>query len=65
MRQAEKGDLSRSAGLTDRAPKAGRRLAPDVTRNLFVIETSDLTGASLDKAGAIHPLKRVGNIKRG
>ena len=28
-------------------------------------EPSDLTGTSLDKAGSIHPLKRVGIIKWG
>jgi len=29
---------------------------------VFIIEISDFTGASLDKAGSIHPLKRVGII---
>jgi hypothetical protein len=34
-------------------------------RKHFHFETSDLTGASLDKAGSIHPLKRVGIIEWG
>jgi hypothetical protein len=34
-------------------------------RKDFHFETSDLTGASLDKAGSIHPLKRVGIIEWG
>jgi len=32
----------------------------DNAARMFHLETSDLTGASLDKAGSIHPLKRVG-----
>ena len=34
----------------------------DNAARMFHLETSDLTGASLDKAGSIHPLKRVGII---
>jgi hypothetical protein len=34
-------------------------------RNIFHLETSDFTGASLDKAGSIHPMKRVGIIEWG
>ena len=32
---------------------------------IFHLETSVLTGASLDKAGSIYPLKRVGIIQWG
>jgi len=34
----------------------------DSAARIFHFETSVLTGASLDKAGSIHPLKRVGII---
>jgi hypothetical protein len=34
----------------------------EVVRRIFIFETSDLCGASLDKAGSGHPLKRVGII---
>ena len=39
------------------------RLPP--SKSLLIIEDLRLTGASLDKAGAIHPQKRVGIIQWG
>jgi hypothetical protein len=44
------------------AAKKSRRVPAVCGQKCFHLETSDLTGASLDKAGSIHPLMRVGII---
>ena len=50
-----------SAGPNVLSSKEKPGSSGDGAARMFHLETSDLTGASLDKAGSIHPLKRVGS----
>jgi hypothetical protein len=63
LREEKKTDrriFSNSGGLRET-----RHPAINAGRKHFHFETCDLTGASLDKAGSIHPVKRVGIIEWG